>query len=192
MSQNIAVLVYTVAMAEYSIEVKPDYATLGPRLDRFFETHFPPNRKLGVRAIFLADHPNMTRDELVASILKLGTDRYDSNRKGIHHNYYAPHGVERHLVVCRVTDKLRGLDDADYVAAESVFAEFMEDFYESALTEPERGYSMRMDILIVYDLDALVAVPKDRPRGYAFKHPDRKPEALLAIINVLAAEEVSR
>ena len=57
------------------------------------------------------------------------------------------------------------------------------DFYESAYAE--RGYSLRLDLLIVYDLNHLEAVPEDDPKGYAFKYPDRKKDALLGIIHIL-------
>ena len=123
------------------------------------------------------------------TILELGTDRYDPNRKSIHHDHYAPHGVELHAVECEVTDKLRHVgNDEDYLAASSIFAEFLMDFYESALGE--RGYSLRIDILMAFDLEQLVAVPEGASMGYAFKYPDRKQEALLGVVNILRAGEV--
>lgn len=98
-----------------------------------------------------------------------------------------PLGVDLHAVACEVTERLRGLRDEDYIAAPSVSGEFMMDFYESA--RAERGYSLRLDILIAYDLDQLVAVPEKASLSFAFKHPDRKREALLTVINVLGAGE---
>ena len=65
----------------------------------------------------------------------------------------------------------------------------MMDFFESAYSE--RGYHLRIDILMAYDLDQLVPVPEDASMTFVFKHPERKREALLGIVNVLGAGEVS-
>ena len=172
----------TLPLPKYTIDAQPDYAALGPRIDRFIETHFP-GKRMALRGLYMADHPTLSRTELIDIIQILGTDRYDPNRKGMHHEWYAPYGVDIHAIAGEVTDKLRALDDPDYIAAPSFFGEFLMDFYESA--RAERGYSLRIDILIVYDLDQLLAVPEDDPKGYTFKHPDRKPEALLGVINIL-------
>lgn len=178
--------VYSLSLPEYTIDTRPDYADLGPQIDCFIERHFPGCR-MALRGIYLGDHPHFSRAELVATILERGTDRYDPNRKSIHHDWYEQRGVEVHAVACEVTDKLRGLGDEDYIAAPSFSGEFIADFYESALAE--RGYSLRLDLLIVYDLDHLVAVPEGASMSFAFKHPDRKREALMAIVNILGAGE---
>ncbi len=137
---------------------------------------------MALRGIYLQDHPDLSRTELVTTILELGTDRYDPERKSIHHDYFGPLGVDLHAVPCEVTDRLRGLKDDDYVKAPSFSGEFIRDFFESA--RAERGYSLRLDILIAYDLNLLVAVPAGATMSYAFKYPDRKRDALLAVINV--------
>ena len=180
--------VYTLDLPEYSIASKPDYAALGPRMDRFVIERFA-GRRVALRAVFLDDHPDLSRAQLLEKILELGTDRYDPQREGMHHDWYASVGVELHVVTFAVTDRLEALEDDDYKAAPSPMGEFMMDFFESALGEPGRGYSMRMDILLAFDLDQLVAVPPEEPRGYAFKDPDRKTAALLGVVNVLRQGE---
>ena len=183
-----AIPVYTLDLPEYSIERKPDYAALGPRIDRFLVERFAGSR-IALRAVFLDDHPDLSRAQLVEKILEVGTDRYDPQRKGMHHDWYASVGVELHVVTFAVSDRLGALEDEDYQAAPSPMGEFMMDFFESALGEPGRGYSMRMDILLAFDLDQLVALPPEEPRGYAFKYPDNKQAALLGVVNVLRRGE---
>ena len=183
-----AIPVYTLDLPEYSIERKPDYAGLGPCMDRFIVQRFV-GRRIGLRAVFLDDHPDLSRAQLVEKILEVGTDRYDPRRRGMHHDVYAPVGVELHVVTFAVTDGLEALEDDDYKAAPSPMGEFMMDFFESALGEPGRGYSMRMDVLLVFDLDRLVALPPEEPCGYAFKDPDNKTAALLGVVNVLRQGE---
>lgn len=133
----------------------------------------------------MVNHPNQSLDELAALILKHGTDRYDPQRQGIHHDYYAPYKIDLHAVPCSVTDRLRGLDEDDYAAAASVMAEFVEDMYASALSE--RGYPLRIDILTIYDLDQLepVAIDGDiHSLAFRFKQPDQKQAALAGLIKI--------
>ena len=134
-----------------------------------------------MRGLFLGDHPDLSRDELIATIQKLGTDRYDPNRESIHHGWYEEMGVEVHAISCEVTDKLWALDDEDYIAAPSFMGEFLADFYESA--RAERGYSLRIDLLLAYDLGQLVVVPVEASQGYSFKDPEQKPTALFGYIH---------
>ena len=178
--------VYSIRLDTYTLDTTPDYAALGHQLDRLLEAHFPGSR-LALRGLDLNDHPALSRNELVNTILKLGTDRYNPARKSIHHDHYDPMGVELHAVACEVTDRLHGLGNADYIAAASPMAEFIQDFFESA--RAERGYPLRLDLLIAYDLDQLVPIPDEGSQGFAFKHPDRKPEALRGIVSILRVGE---
>ena len=59
-------------------------------------------------------------------------------------------------------------------------------FYEGTLAD--RGYSIRLDILMLYDLDQLQPLNDCVPEEcyeFAFKHPDRKQEALLGVVKIL-------
>lgn len=178
--------VYSSRLDAYTLEALPDYAALGPQLDQFVASRFPDAR-LALRGLDLTDHPTRSRDELVETILMLGTDRYDPKRTSLHHDYYDPMGVELHAVACEITDTVRGLGSADYVAAPSLFGEFLFDFYESA--RAERGDPLRLHVLAVYDLDQLVPIPDLTSQSFAFKHPDRRPDALRGIVNILRAGE---
>ena len=175
---------FTLSLPDYTIDRVPDYVTIGRRLDRYIETQFP-GRRIALRGISLTDHPGKTLDELAAIILKIGTDRYDPQRRGIHHDYYAPFKIDLHAVPCVVADRLRGLDEGDYAAAPSVMAEFIEDAYASALAE--RGYALRIDLLLIYDLDQLEPVFIDGAHSLAFRfrRPEQKQAALLGLISIL-------
>ena len=48
--------VYPLDLPEYSIARKPDYAALGPFIDRFIVECFA-GRRIALRAVFLDDHP---------------------------------------------------------------------------------------------------------------------------------------
>ncbi|MEM7034334.1 MAG: hypothetical protein AAF629_32625 [Chloroflexota bacterium] len=176
--------VHTLSLIDYRSDTKPDYATLGSQLDRFIEIKFPGQR-IAIRGISLADHPGLGRRDLISTIQNAGTDRYDPHRQGIHHDYYAPFQVDLHAVPCEVTDQLRGLDDDDYAAADSVMAEFLADMYEGALAE--RGHPIRVDIFLIYDLDQLVPIiieEGNNSLAFRFKYTQCKPEALLGLISV--------
>jgi len=65
-------------------------------------------------------------------------------------------------------------------------ADMVLHFYEGTLAD--RGYSIRLDILMLYDLDQLQPVYDQVPEEsyeFAFKHPERKHEALVGLIKIL-------
>jgi hypothetical protein len=71
------------------------------------------------------------------------------------------------------------------------------DFWAGTLFE--RGFSLRLDLLLIYDLDHLKMLGQPQDRGlneeevgglqdgclFRFRYPERKPEALLGIIKIL-------
>src|SRR5262249_19105993 len=142
-------------------------------------------------------------EDLVATILELGTDRYDPNREAVHGDFGTGVRIDLHAGPCIVANgKLRSLrpkdqplqDDPDYTEMGGL----VRIFYEGALAD--RGYSIRLDVIMLYDLDQLEPAPiRWTPEGpvpgpppppeesceFTFKHPDRKPEALLGVIKIL-------
>ena len=60
------------------------------------------------------------------------------------------------------------------------------DFYASAMAE--RGYPLRVDILLAYDLDQLLDVHDEEGnfQGYRFENPEDKQGALLGVISILS------
>jgi hypothetical protein len=78
--------VYTISLPEYTVEREPDRLPIGQKLDRLIETHFA-GKRIAIRGIGLVDHPGWSLDDLVASIRKLGTDRYDPDRQAVHGDF---------------------------------------------------------------------------------------------------------
>ncbi len=76
----------------------------------------------------------------------------------------------------------------------SMFGDTVKKFYENVLLD--RGYKVRIDLLIIYDASKLVKAKKidskaERARPeleeclYQFKDPEHKPEALVGIVKIL-------
>jgi hypothetical protein len=76
--------IYAIALPEYTAEREPDYRVVGTQLDQVIETHFS-GKPMAIRGISLVDHPDWSLEDLVDTILKLGTDRYDPDRQGVHY-----------------------------------------------------------------------------------------------------------
>ncbi|MCL4390358.1 MAG: hypothetical protein M1484_05200 [Patescibacteria group bacterium] len=174
--------VISISLPEYTIDHKPDYS-LGARVDQVLKDKFDVSRIL-VRAISSSDHPNYTRDELVNVILQNGTDKYDPNRKGVAHEEFAPYHADIQAGPFGVDEKTG-----------SMFGGIMRNFYENAPID--RGYSLRIDILIIYDKDQFVPAEKieaDKPSVdprfekflFRFKDPEHKVKALLDVVKILA------
>ena len=170
---------------KYAIERQPDWLAIGRKLDRLIETHFP-GRRVAIRAIGLVDHPGWSLDDLVATIVAIGTDRYDPSRGGVHDDWGPDY---LHAGPCVVTSE--GLQGEKHIDG-SVMAKVVGLFDVGTLAD--RGYSIRIDLLLIYDLDQLVPppylpeeAPTDPLRSYSFtfKDPNQKQKALLGVIKLL-------
>lgn len=169
-------------LPEYTIDTQPDYAALGARIDAVIEKNFS-GKDVAIRAISIDDHPQLTLDQLAQIILETGTDKYDPNRKGVGHDDFEPYKPDFQAGFGTV-----GKDLVNEGAG------IIQKFYENVLLD--RGYRLRIDLLIVYDLHKLVRAEKDpntpntiHPRLesylFRFKDPEHKPEALLGIVKIL-------
>jgi hypothetical protein len=188
-----SVPVYEISLPEYTVEREPDFLAIGARLDPLIEAHFP-ERWIAIRGIGLVDHPGWALDDLVATIRELGTDRYDPQRKGVHEDFYQ-FPVDVWAGPCLVSNGLHAYEQE----GPSVMAELVDHFYGG--TKADRGYSIRLDIILIYDLDQLepislqrtpdgpvpLPVPRLPTESYAFnfKHPEQKRNALLGIVKIL-------
>src|SRR5436305_4661581 len=148
---------YALALPEYTFAPEPDFAAIGRRIDALLAAHFP-GRWIAIRGVSLIDHPERTVDDLVATILELGTDRYDPNRAGVHDDFYRGFTIDLFAVACLVSD---GLDCPHYrgdrCSTGSVAGELLSDCYGGA--KIDRGYALRIDVLMVYDLNQLAPAP---------------------------------
>lgn len=160
---------------EYKIDDEPDFNQVGQRLDSWIKQNYL-GKRLAIRAVSSDEHPNLSREELIEIILRDGTDRYDANRKG--DRYENVEGKHIDLFALPV----------DPVQQESeMFEHMIRSFYHWPLKE--RGYPVRIDIIIIYDLDQLDEVEhryegRDEIKrdGFVFKNPDNKPTAILGIL----------
>lgn len=172
--------IISLSLPEYQIETKPDYETIGQKIDKTLEENFY-GKQIAIRAISLIDHPNLTLDEFVKIILEKGTDKYDPNRQGV--KGFENYDVDFQAGFCTVGENHSGEG-----------ADFVQKFYENVLLD--RGYRLRIDLLLIYDFNELknaklLDVKKPRvdtrlePYMFKFKDPNRKASALLGIIKLL-------
>jgi hypothetical protein len=185
-----ATKVIQVHVPEYVITSKPDYLEIGKKVDNVIEKNFADGI-YGVRAIGKDDHSDLSLDQLVAKILEVGTDKYDKNRKSVCHDQFAVYDYDiqmgtfeiKHATLVNYPDELPGL-----------FAETVYNFYEH--TPLDRGYAVRIDLLLIYDLNQLVSASRVNAKDtnikpglenylYKFKHSDDKKSALLGIVQIL-------
>lgn len=174
-------LIITLPLPEYKIDIKPDYKTLGVKIDKVVEENFN-GKDVAIRAISLTDHPQLTLDEFVDILAKTGTDKYDPLRKGVAHEEFAAYNADLQASSCRVgTDPVGGAD-------------IIKKFYENVLLD--RGYRLRIDLLSIYDLHQLARATKEdkskpgthprlEPYLFRFKDRENKQQALLGIIKIL-------
>lgn len=172
--------VLSIELPEYRIDSSPDLENIGQKLSTFIQEHFS-GQQIAIRCLGLADHPSMTMDQLVETIKKLGTDRYDPERKLVCHDFYVAQGVDP-------TDSIFASEYNPASGAE-LMREIIDDFYEGALAD--RGFRIRIDLILIYDLSHLRIFPIDYGNGdignecFVFNDPEQKREALLGIIKVL-------
>jgi hypothetical protein len=180
-SMNALIPVYTIVLPEYQMEPETDWLSIGRKLDGLIAIRFP-GKRLAFRGVGLRDHSGWTQDDLIATIVTLGTDKYDPQRSGL---YYARDEIsDIHAMPCVVTAE--GLR-AEKHKEGSPLAEFLELFYEGALAD--RGYPVHIDILMIYDLEQLTPVhdlPLESCYEFAFKNPLERQRALLGIIKIVS------
>lgn len=179
---NLKPVIISLPLPEYTIDSQPDYQALGAKIDKALEESFQ-GKDVALRALSLTDHPQLTLDKFTDIIVKTGTDKYDPNRKGVDHEKFEPYRPDFQAGFCTVGKNHYGEG-----------ADFIKKFYENVLLD--RGYRLRIDLLVIYDLHQLVQAnkldesqpsvhPRLEPYLFRFKDPKNKPEALLGIIKIL-------
>ena len=175
-------LIINLPLPEYTIDTQPDYQAIGKKIDDNLEKNFF-GKKVAIRALSLTDHPQLTLGEFVNIIATTGTDKYDPKRKGVGHEDFEPYNVDLQAGFGTVGTDLQG-EGADII----------QKFYENALLD--RGYRLRIDLLVIYDLNQLIRAEKEdlskpgvhprlEPFLFRFKDPEHKLQALLGIIKLL-------
>lgn len=172
--------VISLSLPEYNIDSKPDYQSIGKKIDNVLEEHFV-GLDVAIRALSLTDHPKLTLEQFVKVILETGTDKYDSARKGV--EGFENYDVDIQAGFCTIGKNHNG-EGADII----------QKFYENVLLD--RGYRLRIDLLLIYDLHQLMPAekidpkllgvhPRLEPYMYKFKDPKNKQHALLGVIKLL-------
>ncbi|MDP2599087.1 MAG: hypothetical protein Q8P49_04630 [Candidatus Liptonbacteria bacterium] len=175
--------IVTISLPEYTLDNQPDYREIGSRIDRALEENF--EGKFLLRALSINDHPAYTLDQFADLILKTGTDKYDPGRKGVAHEEFEPYKPDLQAGAITIKNgKLIG----------ESFSEDVGRFYENAILD--RGYRLRIDLLVLYDPNRLVRaekIDKNKPSVdprleeylWRFKSPEHKEKALMGIVKIL-------
>ncbi len=183
--------VITISVPEYTIEQKPDYLELGKKVDGVLESNFRDQEYI-IRAISSDDHPELSLAELVSTILESGTDKYDPRRKGVCHQEFSPYDHDIQADTFEIKTAKIVIDDS--YKYPTLFGDLVYDFYENAPLD--RGHSVRLDILMIYDTKKLTQAKKIDPEKpgvsprlekylYKFKDPEHKQDALVGVVKIL-------
>jgi hypothetical protein len=180
-----------IQLPEYKINKKPNYLKLGKRVDKIIEQNFPDGKYI-LRAVSSDCHPSLTISELINTILKTGTDKYDPKRKAVCHDEFCGYDYDIQAGTFTIKDK-RIVITKDYKYP-TEFGDTIWHFYEHALLD--RGHPVRIDLLLIYEIKQLSKAKKFHPKArgvrrglnnylYKFKHQKNKKAALLGIVKIL-------
>ena len=169
--------VYSISVPEYHVKKEPDAANIGAKIDKVLRKRFLGQR-VAIRCLGSQEHRGKSIDELAEIIKKLGTDKYDPNRKGEKYENVGNKRIDFFALDFKITNK------------GSYMENFIEPFYIYPIQENKRP--VRIDIIVLYDLSKLKRVlhryqgRTDIKRdGFVFKNPENKPDAIKGIIKVL-------
>lgn len=178
MNNKKGIPVYTIYLPKYNFSNgEPDHRAIGKPVDDELRKYFIGETVL-IRGLGSQEHPEKSVDELIEIIKKTGTDRYDSSRIG---DRYTNVG-DKYFDFCALRRTIS--------PRSKIFWQLSWSFYLSPLKE--RGYSVLVDILIVYDPKQLKVVTyspigqKSRIMrdGFVFRNPDNKSAAIKAIFKI--------
>ena len=168
--------VFVVNVSEYTVDAEPDFAAVGKKVDDVLRQHFM-GQTVVVRGVSSNAHPNLSVDQLVKTIQRLGTDRYDPERAGDRYENVAGKHIDIFAFRRKVTSRMR------------LFKDIAWGFYHGS--KEIHGEPVRIDLLLVYDAAQLRRVThryEGRPRakrdGFVFVNPTTKPAALLAALKI--------
>lgn len=179
-----------VHVPEYNLATKPDYLKIGKKVDAEIEKNMHDGKYI-CRAVGKDDHPNLSLSEFVEIILKLGTDRYDPDRKEVCHDEFCMYDHDFQAGSFTIQNGKIVFASDDYP---SMFGDTVKKFYENVLLD--RGYRVRIDLLLLYNADKLIRAKKIDSKAesvrshlenclYKFKDPKHKQNALVGIVKIL-------
>ena len=168
----------TITIPDYKADEKPEIIRVGAKLDSLLAEHFS-GKHVVLRCIGTRDHPGKTLDEIAKIVLHSGTDKYDPHRKGIGYEIGSNQG--KHIDFYGTEVVVR--PDTDIFTRD-----LLSDFYDGAIGD--RGYHIRIDLVIVYDAAKLTKVEHlygqdiEESDGYVFNELLHKTDALLGLIKI--------
>jgi len=174
--------VYSIKILGYNVRKKPDHNEIGKKIDKIIKKHFL-GKKIAIRVLSSSEHNGKTVIELISLIKKLGTDRYNPQRKGDRYENIDKKKIDFFALPYLVKEKTK------------MMFQFIEAFYIYPIRYKEKP--IRIDLILIYDLSKVKQV-KYRYKGYeyekregekmedgfVFKNSKNKKEALIGIIQV--------
>ena len=197
-----AIPVYSITIPEYKVKVfkkvskipysakmqipkkyeenKPDFELISSKIIKCLRKHFM-GRRIAFRLLGSMEHPEKSVADLVKIIKKLGHDKHDLSRIGDRYENIGNLNIDFFALDFEVGKK----------EEEECVKWALNSFYAWPIFD--RGYPVRVDMGIVYDLTQLKVVEhrytgrehEVKRDGFVFKYPDRKPEAVLGIVKIL-------
>jgi hypothetical protein len=175
MSNDIPVI--TVRVPQYGVDTEPDHKTIGMPVDDVLREHFMGQTIL-IRGLGSMEHSGKSADDVIEIIKRDGTDRYDPERTGDRYANVQSKHIDLYALKRTISPRSK------------IFWQLSWSFYQSPLKT--RGYPVKVDILVIYDpkqLKAVVHKPTGHPNvkrdGFVFIEPNKKPNAIKAIIKIL-------
>ena len=168
--------IWTLRFPGYISKKKVAYEEIGKRLDKIIQKNFL-GIKILMRCLGSHDHKGKNINELVKTIRKTGTDRYDSKRKMIFHEFYSKHNPDIFMSVINKVTKTN-----------PSMKELIEEFYTK--TTSDRKIGVRADIITIYNPKKLKMIKhvydgQEESDCFTFKDPKNKQKALLGIIKII-------
>jgi len=178
-------------LPEYTLDSEPDYPIFGKKVDTLIEDSLSDGNYL-YRALGIEDHPDLDLDQLVSKIKKLGTDKYDLNRKEVCHEDFEMYDHDIQAGIFKI--KKGKLILGDNFEHNSLFGDTIKKFFFNVLYD--RGYKVRIDLIIIYyknkfeNAKIVGSKPSKLRQGldkylFKFKEPKNKKESIAAIIKIL-------
>jgi hypothetical protein len=167
--------ILTLHIPSYTYDKSPNSVEIGQQLDEVLDKNFH-GKIVVVRGVDLRSHRGLDLNGLVDRIKLSGTDRYDKNHKGIADHVVPKEFRDKFIYGDEITlDKFH----------EGGTEQLIHSLYHGALGD--RGYSVRADIVLVYDRNAFMRLQNiyagaDESDIFVFERPPK--EALLGIIKI--------
>lgn len=186
-----ATKIVSVHVPEYTLNSRPDYIAIGKKVDKEIAKNFDDGVYVA-RAIGKDDHTHLSLDQLVDLIVETGTDKYDPQRRSVVHEEFSAYDYDFQADKFGIKDSKMVFDDLE--TSHTLFGDIVSNFYENAPID--RGYPVRIDLLLLYDAKQLQPAPKSNlkiagvnPKFekylYRFRNRNNKKAALVGIVKIL-------